>query len=70
MVAVERRRVAGTEAGLREALGASAVSRTVTTSLIERQHGTDRGQNARQAWRTSRFSTDGWVPEAMTEFTR
>ena len=69
MVAVERRLVFGTEAGLDAALGASAVSRTVNTSFVERQHGTDRGRNARKARKTYRFSKDWRVHEAMTYFT-
>ena len=54
---------------LEPALGASAVSRTVNTSFVERQHGTDRGQNARKARKTYRFSKDWRVHEAMTYFT-
>jgi len=44
VVGVERRLILGTEGGLEAALGASAVSQTVNTSFVERQHGTDRGQ--------------------------
>jgi hypothetical protein len=69
VVAVERRLVFGTEVGLEAALGASAVSRAVNTSFVERQHGTDRGQNARKARKTYRFSKDWRVHEAMTYFT-
>ena len=69
VVAVERRLILGTEGGLKAALGASSVSRTVNTSFVERQHGTDRGQNARKARKTSRFSKDWRVHEAMTYFT-
>ncbi|MGZ5996587.1 MAG: hypothetical protein ACXWN0_13050 [Isosphaeraceae bacterium] len=69
VVAVERRLVAGTEPQLEAALEASSVSRTVNTSFVERQHGTDRGRNARKARRTYRFSKDWRVHEAMTYFT-
>jgi hypothetical protein len=66
VVAVERRLIFGTEQRLDAALGASAVSRTVNTSFVERQHGTDRGQNARKTRKTYRFSKDWRVHEAMT----
>ena len=36
---------------------------------MERQHATDRGQNARKSRRTYRFSKDWQVHEAMTYFT-
>jgi hypothetical protein len=69
VVAVERRLIFGTEAGLEAALGESATSRTVNTSFVERQHGTDRGQNARKSRKTYRFSKDWQVHEAMTYYT-
>jgi IS1 family transposase len=69
VVAIERRLLFGTEAGLKAALGVSAVSRTVNTSFVERQHGTDRGQNARKTRKTYRFRKDWRVHEAMTYFT-
>jgi len=69
VAAVERRLVFGTEAGLEAALGGSSVSRTVNTSFVERQHGTDRGQNARKARKTYRFSKDWRVHEAMSYYT-
>jgi IS1 family transposase len=69
VVAVERRLVFGTEAGLESALGGSTASRAVNTSFVERQHGTDRGRNARKARKTYRFSKDWRVHEAMTYFT-
>jgi IS1 family transposase len=69
VVAVERRLILGTEGHLEGALEASSVSRTVNTSFVERQHGTDRGQNARKARRTYQFSKDWRVHEAMTYFT-
>src|SRR5262249_40422500 len=69
VVAVERRPVFGTKAGLEAALHASSVSRTVNTSFVERQHGTDRGRNARKARKTYRFSKDWRAHEAMTHYT-
>jgi hypothetical protein len=69
VVAVERRLVAGAESQLEAALGASSASRTVNTSFVERQHGTDRGRDARKARRTYQFSKDWRVHEAMTYFT-
>jgi hypothetical protein len=48
------------------ALEVSACSRTINTSLVERQHATDRGQNARKSRQTYRFSKDWRVHEAMT----
>jgi hypothetical protein len=69
VVAVERRLVFGTEAGLVAALGGSSASRAVNTSFVERQHGTDRGRNARKARKTYRFSKDWRAHEAMTYYT-
>src|SRR5262245_32144068 len=69
VVAVERRLFAGAGPRLEAALEASSVSRAVNTSFVERQHGTDRGRNARKARRTYRFSKDWRVHEAMTYFT-
>ena len=66
VVAVERRLIFGTERGLGAALEASSASRTVNTSFVERQHGTDRGRNARK---TYRFSKDWRAHEAMSYFT-
>ncbi len=70
VVAVERRLIFGTEQRLDEALEASSASRTINTSFVERRHGTDRGQDARKARRTYRFSKDWRVHEAMTYYTR
>jgi IS1 family transposase len=69
VVAVDRRQLFGTPSGLAQALEASVVSRRVNTSFVERQHATDRGQNARKSRRTYRFSKDWRVHEAMTYFT-
>ncbi len=56
VVAVHRRVVLGSQHAVDCALAASGCSRTINTSLVERQHGTDRGRNARKARKTSRFS--------------
>ena len=69
VVAIERRLILGTERRLGEALEASSASRTVNTSFVERQHGTDRGRNPRKARKTYRFSKDWRVHEAMIFYT-
>lgn len=69
VVAVERRQIFGTPAGLDKALENSQVSRGVNTSFLERRHATDRGRNARKSRRTYRFSKNWQVHEAMTYFT-
>ena len=69
VVAVRRTLVLGDQEQLDQALKASACSRTINTSFVERQHATDRGQNARKARRTYRFSKDWRVHEAMTYYT-
>jgi hypothetical protein len=50
------------------ALNASVCSRTINTSFVERQHGTDRHRYARKARKSYRFSRDRRVLEAMTYF--
>jgi hypothetical protein len=70
MVAVVPAVVLGTSLAVAGALERSAVSGTINTSLVERQHATDRGRNARKARRTSKFGKDWRVHEAMTDFTR
>jgi hypothetical protein len=69
VVAVEQRQVFGTPEGLEDALSESAASHRVNTSFVERQHGTDRGRNARKGRKTYRFSKDWEVHEAMTYLT-
>jgi hypothetical protein len=51
VVAVHRRVVLGSQEAVDQALRASVCSRTINTSFVERQHATDRGQNARKARR-------------------
>ncbi len=64
VVAVERRLIFETERHLEQALAASSASQTVDTSFVEREHGSDRGQNARKARKTYRFSKDWRVHES------
>jgi hypothetical protein len=70
VVAVHRTIVLGRQAEVDRVLKASVCSRTINTSFVERQHGTARGQNARQSRRTYRFSKDWEVHESMSYFTR
>ncbi|WP_169979016.1 hypothetical protein [Tautonia rosea] len=69
VVAVDQRQVFGSPEDLQAALDASTASRRVNTSFVERQNGTDRGCNARKVRKTSRFSKDWRVHEAMTYLT-
>jgi IS1 family transposase len=69
VIAVEPRLIFGSPERLEEVLGESATSCHVNTSFVERQHGTDRGRNARKARKTYRFSKDWEVHEAMTYLT-
>jgi hypothetical protein len=69
VVAVLTAVVLGTWAAVTRALGRSTVSASINTSLLERQHGTDRGRNARKTRKTYRFRKDWQVHEAMTYFT-
>jgi IS1 family transposase len=66
VIAVETRQVFGSPEGLEGVLIESAASHRVNTAFVERQNGTDRGRNAREARRTYRFSKDRQVHEAMT----
>jgi hypothetical protein len=69
VVEILTRVVFGTMATLAAALAGSRVSRSVNTSLIERQHLTDRHHDARKSRRTYRFSKDWRYHEAATYFT-
>lgn len=66
---VVTRLVFGTMAAVAAALARSKVSRSINTSFLERQNGTDRHHNARKVRRTYTFSKDWRVHEAMTYFT-
>src|SRR5262249_43886023 len=68
VAAVVTRLVFGTAALLAAALKASAVSRAVNVSLLERQHLTDRHRNARKRRKTYCFSKDWEAHEAATYF--
>jgi hypothetical protein len=69
VVAIHRQVVLGSQEAVDRVLKASVCSRTINTSFVERQHGTDRHRNARKARKTYRFSKDWRVHEAMTYFT-
>jgi hypothetical protein len=69
VVKVETRVIFGQEQTVQAALNASAVSRQVNTSFIERHNGTDRNRNARKVRKTYCFSKDWDVHDAVTYFT-
>ncbi len=69
VVEILTRVVFGTMAAVAAALKGSRVSRSINTSLIERQHLTDRHHNARKSRRTYRFWKDWHYHEAATYFT-
>ncbi len=69
VVSVERRVVVGCPEDVEQVLKSLVCSRTINTSLVERQHATDRDRNARKSRRTYRFSKDWEVHESMTSFT-
>ena len=69
VVEILTRVVFGTMAAVAAALAGSRVSRSVNTSLVERQHLTDRHHNARKSRKTYRFSKDWHYHEAATYFT-
>ena len=61
--------VIGVVSLLRDYLTRSRVSNTVNTAFVERQNGTDRGQNSRKRRKTYGFSKKLDVHHAMTYFT-
>ena len=69
VVEIVIRLVYGTAALLAAALKASAVSRAVNVSFLERQHLTDRHRNARKRRKTYCFSKCWEAHEAATYFT-
>jgi IS1 family transposase len=69
VVMVEQRIIYGTAGSVDKALARSASSRAVNTSLVERQNGTDRNRNAREARKSYCFSKDWAVHQAITYFT-
>jgi hypothetical protein len=66
VVSIATRVVFGTMAAVAAALGMSSASRSINTSFVERQNGTDRHRNARKARKTYRFSKDWRYHEAVT----
>ena len=69
VVAIATRVVFGTMAAVIAALGMSKVSRSINTSFVERQNGTDRHRNAQKARKTYRFSKDWRHHESATYLT-
>jgi hypothetical protein len=69
VVEIVVRLIFGAAALLAAALSASAVSKAVNVSFLERQHLTDRHRNARKARKTYRFSKRWEAHEAATYFT-
>jgi hypothetical protein len=69
VVEILTRVVFGTMAAVAAALAGSGVSRSINTSLLERQHLTDRHHNARKSRKTYRFSKGWRFHEAATYFT-
>jgi hypothetical protein len=69
VVEIITRLVFGTAALLARALAASAVSRAVNVSFLERQHLTDRHRNARTRRKTYCFSKRWEAHESATYFT-
>ena len=61
--------VFGTMAVIAAAMTGSRVGRSIDTSLLERQHLTDRHHNARKSRKTYRFSKGWRSQEAATSFT-
>jgi IS1 family transposase len=68
VVEVVRTLVFGTVALLGALLSRSRVSRTVNTSFVERNNGTERGQNSRKTRKTYAFSKDWDVHNAASYF--
>jgi IS1 family transposase len=66
---IATRVVFGTMAAVVGALGMSKASRSINTSFVERQNGTDRHRNARKARKTYRFSKDWRHHESVTYLT-
>jgi hypothetical protein len=66
VVEVGTRVVFGAVAAVLLAQGMSKASRAINTAFVERQDGTDRHRNAREARKTYRFSKDWRHHEAAT----
>jgi IS1 family transposase len=65
-VSIATRVAFGTTAAVVAALGLSRASRAINTAFVERQNGTDRHRDAREARKTYRFSEDWRHHEAVT----
>ncbi|HYK10084.1 MAG TPA: hypothetical protein VEV39_04760 [Gemmatimonadales bacterium] len=70
VVKVTTRVIFGTAATVAAALEASAASRTVNTSFVERHNGTDRNRNARKVRKTYCFSKEWWAHRAASYFSK
>jgi len=68
-VKIDLRTVFGSEAEVKTAIEASAVSNMINTAFVERHNGTDRNRNARKVRKSYCFSKDWDVHNAMTDFT-
>ena len=68
IVEVVKTVVFGTVALLRAYLSRSTASNALNTSFVERNNGTDRGQNGRKIRKTYGFSKDWELHNAMTYF--
>lgn len=68
VVSVVRTTVFGTAALLKALLERSTVSKTVNTSFVERENGTDRGQNSRKARKSYCFSKEWDLHNAASYF--
>lgn len=68
VVEVATRVIFGTAATVAAAVEASAVSRTINTSFVERHNGTGRNRDARKVRKTYCFSKDWWTHRAATFF--
>jgi IS1 family transposase len=69
VVRVDERVIFGDPDAVRARPAASAVSRKINTSFLERHNGTDRNRNARKVRRTYCFSKDWDAHTAVTYFT-
>jgi IS1 family transposase len=68
VVRVSTREVFGTKDAVGRALAGSAVSRSVSTCLVERHNGTDRNRCSRKVRKTYGFSKDWDVHRAASAF--
>jgi len=69
VVKIDLRVIFGSEAEVKAAIEASAVSKVINTAFVERHNGTDRNRNARKVRKSYCFSKEWDVHNAMTYFT-